>query len=182
MSELSAKLEYNSQKLYQSIQILDETHKIGTEIVTELKRQGEILDRINDDAEHIEKMQVESNKILISLSNIWERITSTFRNSISIQFKKIPLSSTKPLIKDVEKQHGLSLTSIKATEEQHKLYIESEMMLSQINDALSDLTNVAMEIGHELDLQNEKCDHLIGRLNTTNVNMKQLNKKIKSLS
>ncbi|CAH6419316.1 Hypothetical protein HVR_LOCUS519 [uncultured virus] len=202
-TRLDSALQNNVRTLQRSMQILSETKQIGTDTLNELATQGETLNRIEKDVTSVEEHQVEAGDILTSMSGWWTRMTLSFREPFlikSLQASKLSTFKSKftnnssqacnrafpdPSLDCKESQQSsapVSLLSEKATEEQHKSYIEGEVLLSQISDSVSDLNSMAIQIGNEIAAHNEKLDNLNSRTGGANTNMKQINKKIRRLT
>lgn len=180
---LDSALQNNVDSLKQCVSIAYETEQIGADTIRDLSDQGERLSKLDTSLDQIQDNQVYSAEIIKSMRGYWSRMTSPF--------SKIPIIKTAPFnepkkshtIKSSHVQHVVptSLLSDTATEQQHKLYIEGEMLLEQVSDSVGRLKGMATQMGTEIDNQNELLDHLNNRVTHSTTNIKRLNRGVRSV-
>jgi len=195
-SEIKDETSKSVESLQRSLRLLAETEDIGTYVLEELQVQGEKMDRIDQNLTTIEQKQQESGKLLIYLSGIWSRMTTSFQDPLLIRQlqntnqRAITQSTVTyaPVVQVPQQNKNMVWTSptsmlpTSATHEQDKDYINSELLLQQLNRALSGLTDKANHIHETLIAQNEKLDIMNSRVDIANANTIRLNKKINTIT
>lgn len=188
-SEIKVETSKSVESLQRSLRLLAETEDIGTYVLEELHIQGEKMDKINENLTTIERKQQESSKLLTYLTGIWSRMTSRFQDPLLVEQptdmdQKVTMQSPiKVSQQNTNRVWGspISILPSSATPKQHQDYIDSELMIEKLDQALSGLTTKANQIHETLVTQNEKLDIMDGRVDIANTNMTRLNKKINTI-
>ena len=147
------------------LQISEETKNDSIKTLEELNDQKTILNNLNQQINHIDKLIIKSNRVI----NTMKSITSNLFNKIFTSDKTNKQNNTQ-----VDIQNN---------------YIKSENISNKINnDTLDIIINniqvikeLNLNIGEELDEQNELLDNITKNTELSNINIKKTEKDIDSL-
>jgi len=144
------------------LKISEETKNDSIKTLEELNDQKTILNNLNQQINHIDKLIIKSNRVI----NTMKSITSNLFNKIFTSDKTNKQNNTQ-----VDIQNN---------------YIKSENISNKINnDTLDIIINniqvikeLNLNIGEELDEQNELLDNITKKAELSNINIKKTEKNI----
>ena len=144
------------------LKISEETKNDSIKTLEELNDQKTILNNLNQQINHIDKLIIKSNRVI----NTMKSITSNLFNKIFTSDKTNIKDNTQMNIQDN--------------------YIKSENISNKINnDTLDIIINniqvikeLNLNIGEELDEQNELLDNITKKAELSNINIKKTEKNI----
>lgn len=130
-----------------------------------LVEQGEQIKRIANNVEKVDEQVKKSEKKLRTISSIFGNVINFFANAINIKDEN-----------EIKEEVSVSVLE----PEQEKIHEEDP--LNELSSTLSDLKQIALNFGKELDSHNQLLDSLEGNLNRTTFRIEKATKQAQSLS
>jgi hypothetical protein len=190
-------LEKDRQSTRSALKTAEETKAIGVASSAALSEQGEKLRKINGKMDEIELKMTESNYLIRGISSVWGFVANsiTGKNNMEEKTTTIPqttktrttlskasdpmLSGHTRSMSDVVPQH--STAPIGLSEEEKKLWDESESDLEGLLSITKDLKNLAVEMDKELTQHQQLTETALLKANKLDSHIKNNTHKIKKL-
>eukprot|EP01100_Stratorugosa_tubuloviscum_P015663 TRINITY_DN918_c1_g3_i1.p1 TRINITY_DN918_c1_g3~~TRINITY_DN918_c1_g3_i1.p1 ORF type:complete len:210 (-),score=122.00 TRINITY_DN918_c1_g3_i1:117-746(-) len=185
-----------------ALRIAQETEQMGQQAMTELARQGEQLDRIENDVEKVHYNLEYGDRLLRGMS-ITGWLKNTFSGDKPQTQSQQPQSTapppvnrnTKPQMPTMQNydpskpitQNGpngiarpssTSILTANASPQLREAIAQQDKDLDQLSVALGNINGMARYMGSELDRQNQQLDHITTRVDSANVRVNNSNQKI----
>ena len=155
----------DKELLKDSIRMLTEMEKLGQETLVELGKQGEQIDKNNNKMDNINKKLNDSNKTLNKMSSFFGFMK---KNKIKIE--------DQTSYKEEEKTNHLE-------QKQETLKTDSDIDddLDKLQNSISNLKDISLEMNKELDVQNKKLGELSEKTEKQTSNLNFIIDKIKKI-
>ncbi len=160
----------NKELLKDSIRMLSDMEQLGNETLIELGKQGEQIDKNNHQMDNINEKLNDSNKVLNKMSSFFGFMK---KNKIKIE--------DTDTYKDEEKHTKLNFEQKQETYQTFEKDSKMDDDLDILQNSISNIKNISLEMNKELDSQNKKLDQLSEKTEKQSSNINGLITKIKKM-
>lgn len=175
--------------------MIQESENVGVQTAVELDRQREQLEKTKNNLEKIDSNLKDSQKDINSMKSIFYRMKYAFSSKKKVDpvVAELPSSSIddmKPVKlspaeqEDRYRNHPTSRmrtneTTTKTVNDEYETQLDDH--LDQISDGLSRLKELALNIGQEVETQNEILDDIGTKMNGVDIKIEGQNKEVTKL-
>lgn len=183
--------------LRRSLYMIAQSKEIGAHTLNNLKQQGQQIERISDNVEHINTEIKYSNRKVRGIGSLWGSIWNTItggsaeatRQRNHLRGIKHHDNKLKRSHSDGETPHHISIMlthapSQRTTASEHDFYDtvdENDAILNDISANLQDLKILAIEMGNELDAQHKRLDIVTDQVNIANIGIRKTTRRVNAL-
>lgn len=170
----------NKESLETALRVTKETEEIAASTCLELKKQGEVIDRIEDKSYQIADNIDKSERIVKGMSGFFGRVKNFFTKPKKTE-NRTEIKNPNPAPMTKNPSNPTPNPFQQSSNSRFKPDDEDEKYIDDIADSIENIKNMAQNISNTLDYQNKKLDVVADVTERNDSRINNLNFKTKKL-